>query len=80
MPGLTSVTAILRGGGSTAHATLSEARSSSMCRRAATAPPPLCAKGSTTERRTLGSSVTDFSASVRPSTSSEKSNVCDSGV
>ena len=80
MPGLTSVTAILRGGVSTAHATLSLSRSSLMCRRAATAPPPLCENGSTTERRTLGSIVTDFSASARPSTSSEKSNVCGSGV
>ena len=80
LPGLTSVTAILRGGGSTAHATLSLARSSLMCSRAATAPPPLWVNGSTTERRTLGSSVTDFSASERPSTSSEKSNVWASEV
>ena len=51
-----------------------------MCRRAATAPPPPWLNGSTTERRTFGSSVTDFSASVLPSISSEKVNVCDSGV
>ena len=79
LPGLTSVTAILRGGGSTAHAMLSAARSSLTCSRAATAPPPLWLNGSTTERRTLGSSVTDFSASGLPSTSSVKSKVCGLG-
>jgi hypothetical protein len=74
------VTAILRGGGSTAHAVLSATRSSLRCSRAVTAPPPLWLNGSTTERRTLGSMVTDFSASLRPSTSSEKSKVWASEV
>ena len=80
LPGLTSSTAIFRGGGSTAHATSSTAKSSRTRRRAVRTPPPEWLNGTTTDRRTLGSRVTSFSAIVRPSTSSVKANVRASGV
>ena len=79
-PALTRRTSIFRGGGSTAYATLSAARSSSILRRAVTVPPPPWLNGNTTERRTAGSSLTSFSASVWPSTSSPNVNVCGSDV
>jgi hypothetical protein len=47
---------------------------------ALTVPPPLWVNGSTSERRTFGSSVTDFSAIYLSSIASVKSNVCVSGV
>ena len=53
-------------------------RSSLTSRRAVTVPAAWWVNGSTIERRTLGSSVSDFVASGRPSTDSVKSNVCDS--
>ena len=43
--------------------------------RAVTVPPPLWLNGSTTERRTFGSSVTSFSAMDLPSSSRRKLNV-----
>ncbi len=79
MPGLTSVTTIWRWGGSTAYATLSEARSSETLRRRRTTPPPGSVKGTTTARRTSGSSVKVFSASVSPSSVSVSEKVCGSG-
>jgi len=42
-------------------------------------PPPLWLNGSTTERRTLGSSVTSFSAIFRPSSSRANVKVWGSG-
>src|SRR2546422_2536232 len=53
---------------------LSTARSSSMRSRAVTVPPPLWLNGSTTDRRTLGSSITSFSAIDLPSSSRRKLN------
>ena len=80
MPGLTSITAIFRGGGSTAHAVLSVARSSRTSMLAFTTPPPVWLKGSRSERRTFGSSVTVLSAIALPSTASVNVKVCISPV
>jgi hypothetical protein len=58
---------------------LSVARSSLTLIFAVTVPPPWWVNGSTIERRTLGSSVSDFSAIVCPSRARTKSNVWASG-
>jgi hypothetical protein len=78
LPGLTSSTLIFRGGGSTAQATLSVARSSRTSTLALIVPPPVWLKGRTTERRMWGSSVSALSAMVTPSTWSENVKVCTS--
>ena len=76
MPWLTSSTSIVRGGGMTANATLSVSRSSDTSRRARRTPPPRSENGTTTARRTSGSSVRVFSASVSSSRVSVSEKVC----
>ena len=78
LPGLTRSTEMARGGGSTAYATLSDSRSSETFSFARTTPPPGSENGTTTARRTAGSSVRVFSARFSPSRVSVYVNVCGS--